>query len=76
MPVAPAWVHLMPDSFRRCPTTALHPAVEVMDATGRRLAKARLPESVAGMARLRGMVGGQLGESAEEDDAGQMVAGD
>ena len=25
MPVAPAWVHLMPDSFRRCPTTALHP---------------------------------------------------
>jgi transposase len=36
-----------------------------MDATGRRLAKARLPEGVAGMARLHAMIGEQLGEDAE-----------
>jgi hypothetical protein len=37
-----------------------------MDASGRRLAKARLPEGVAGMARLHAMIGEQLGEDAEE----------
>ncbi|MGH3683725.1 MAG: IS110 family transposase [Pseudonocardiaceae bacterium] len=42
-----------------------HHDVEVMDATGRRLAKARLPEGVAGMARLHAMIGEQLGEDAE-----------
>jgi transposase len=40
--------------------------VELMDATGRRLAKARLPEGVAGMARLHAMIGEQLGEGAED----------
>jgi transposase len=39
--------------------------VELMDATGRRLAKARLPEEVAGMARLHAMIGEALGEDAE-----------
>src|ERR687894_1076511 len=56
--------------------------VELMDATGRRLAKARLPEGVAGMARLHAMIGEQLGEDAEaaevavgiETDRGPWVA--
>ena len=46
-----------------------------MDTPGRRLAKARLPEGVAGIARLHAMVGGQLGEDADEDDAGQVAVG-
>jgi transposase len=44
-----------------------HHDVELMDATGRRLAKARLPEGVAGMARLHTMIGEQLGEDTEAD---------
>ncbi len=43
-----------------------HHDVELMDATGRRLAKARLPEGVVGMARLHTMIGEQLGEDAEQ----------
>lgn len=43
-----------------------HHDVELMDATGRRLAKARLPEGVAGMARLHAMIGEQLGDDADE----------
>jgi transposase len=52
-----------------------HHDVELMDAGGRRLAKARLPEGVAGIARLHAMIGEQLGEDAEEDDAGQVSVG-
>ena len=37
-----------------------------MDAAGRRLAKARLPEGVAGIARLHAMIGAQLGEDADD----------
>jgi transposase len=56
--------------------------VELMDATGRRLAKARLPEEVAGMAGLHAMIGEALGEDAEvaevavgiETDRGPWVA--
>jgi transposase len=44
-----------------------HHDVEVMDAVGRRLAKARLPEGVAGMALLHRMIGGQVGEASDED---------
>ena len=44
-----------------------HHDVELMDATGRRLAKARLPEGVAGMARLHTMIGEQLGEDTETE---------
>jgi transposase len=40
--------------------------VEVMDDSGRRLAKARLPEGVAGMARLHAMIGDLVGEEVEE----------
>ena len=46
-----------------------HHDVELMDAAGRVLAKRRLPEGVAGMARLHEMIGQQLGE-----DAGAEVA--
>jgi len=52
-----------------------HHDVELMDATGRRLAKARLPEGVAGIAGLHAMIGGQLGEDADEEDAGQVAVG-
>ena len=45
-----------------------HHDVEVMDATGRRLAKARLPEGVAGIARLHAMIGAQLA-----DDVASLV---
>jgi transposase len=46
-----------------------HHDVELMDAAGKRLGKARLPEGVAGMARLHAMVGQALGE----DDPGHRV---
>ncbi len=52
-----------------------HHDVELMDSAGRRLAKARLPEGVAGIARLHAMIGEQLGEDADEDDAGQVAIG-
>ena len=52
-----------------------HHDVELMDVGGRRLAKARLPEGVAGIARLHAMIGEQLGEDADEDDAGQVAIG-
>ena len=58
-----------------------HHDVELMDAAGRVLAKRRLPEGVAGMARLHEMVGQQLGEDADaevvvgiETDRGPWVA--
>ncbi|MFL6119071.1 MAG: IS110 family transposase, partial [Actinophytocola sp.] len=37
-----------------------------MDGSGRRLAKARLPEGVAGMTRLHAMVGELVGDDADE----------
>jgi transposase len=43
-----------------------HHDVELMDATGKTLAKARLPEGVAGIARLHAMIGAQLGEDVED----------
>jgi transposase len=52
-----------------------HHDVELMDAGGRRLAKARLPEGVAGIARLHAMIGEQLGDDADEEDAGQVAVG-
>jgi transposase len=45
-----------------------HHDVELMDGSGRRLAKARLPEGVAGMARLHAMIGQQLGEDVEDSE--------
>src|ERR1039458_6797835 len=43
-----------------------HHDVEVMDERGRVLARARLPEGVAGMARLHELIGEQLGEGADD----------
>ncbi len=43
-----------------------HHDVELMDATGRVLARKRLPEGVAGMARLHELTGQQLGEDGED----------
>ncbi|MGH3231609.1 MAG: IS110 family transposase, partial [Streptosporangiaceae bacterium] len=59
-----------------------HHDVEVMDAAGRVLAKRRLPEGVAGIARLHELIGEHLGDGAEdaevvigiETDRGPWVA--
>jgi hypothetical protein len=40
-----------------------HHDVELMDASGRVLARARLPEGAAGMARLHAMIGEHLGDA-------------
>ena len=59
-----------------------HHDVELMDEQGRVLARKRLPEGVAGMARLHELIGEQLGEDADdaeviigiETDRGPWVA--
>lgn len=51
-----------------------HHDVELTDTFGKRLAKARLPEGVRGMARLHAMIGQALGENADEL-ADQVVIG-
>ena len=48
-----------------------HHDVELMDQAGRVLAKRRLPEGVAGMARLHELIGQQLSEDA--DDAEVLI---
>ncbi|MFI5898532.1 IS110 family transposase [Actinoplanes sp. NPDC051513] len=50
-----------------------HHDVEVMDATGRRLAKARLPEGMAGMTRLHAMIGQALGDDVDAEDVAARV---
>jgi transposase len=49
-----------------------HHDVEVMNEAGKVLAKRRLPEGVAGMARLHELIGEHLGEDA---DGAEVVAG-
>jgi transposase len=44
-----------------------HHDVEVQDASGRKLVGARLPEGVAGMARLHELIAGVVGADAEPD---------
>jgi transposase len=44
-----------------------HHDVELMDPAGQRLAKARLPEGVAGMSRLHAMIAEQVGDVPDED---------
>jgi transposase/transposase IS116/IS110/IS902 family protein len=59
-----------------------HHDIEVMDAAGRVLARGRLPEGAAGMARLHAMIGERLGDDGEgaevavgiETDRGPWVA--
>jgi hypothetical protein len=43
-----------------------HHDVELMDAAGRVLARKRLPEGVAGMARLHELIGAHLGDEPDE----------
>jgi len=43
-----------------------HHDVELMGSAGQMLARARLPEGVAGIAKLHAMLGEQLGEDADE----------
>jgi transposase len=50
-----------------------HHDVEVQDETGRRLGKARLPEGIAGIARLHAMIGQHIGD--DEDEQVQVVVG-
>jgi transposase len=50
-----------------------HHDVEVQDETGRRLGKARLPEGIAGIARLHAMIGQHVGD--DEDEQIQVVIG-
>ncbi|MEU8265509.1 IS110 family transposase [Micromonospora sp. NPDC048999] len=54
-----------------------HHDVEVMDACGRRLARARLPEGVVGITRLHAMIGQWLGDDVDgtEDVAGRVKIG-
>src|SRR5215468_7668193 len=49
-----------------------HHDVELMNEQGRVLARRRLPEGVAGMARLHELIGEQLGEDA---DAAEVIIG-
>jgi hypothetical protein len=49
-----------------------HHDVEVMDETGTVLAKKRLPEGVAGIAQLHGLIGGLL---AEDPDGARVSVG-
>lgn len=50
-----------------------HHNVEVMDVSGRRLAKARLPEGMAGMARLHAMIGKALGDDIDAEEGASRV---
>jgi transposase len=52
-----------------------HHDVELQDETGRRLARARLPEGVAGMARLHAMIGEHIGEADEHEEPVQVIVG-
>ena len=46
-----------------------HHDVELMDVGGKKLAGARLPEGVAGIARLHAMIGAQLGDDVQDTAA-------
>lgn len=51
-----------------------HHDVELQDATGHRLGKARLPEGIVGMARLHAMIGEHVGE-VDDDEPVQVIVG-
>jgi transposase len=50
-----------------------HHGIEVLDTAGQRLARARLPEGVAGIARLHAIVGELAGEDADDTDVEVLV---
>ena len=45
-----------------------HHDIELMDAAGRKLSQARLPEGASGIARLHALIGDQLGEDADDSE--------
>src|SRR5258708_24562445 len=53
-----------------------HHDVELMDAAGRVLARRRLPEGVAGMARLHELIGQYLGEDDQDAEGGIRIETD
>src|SRR5512132_3721007 len=50
-----------------------HHDIEVLDAAGHRLVRARLPEGVAGIARLHAIIGELAGEDAQDEDTQVLV---
>jgi transposase len=50
-----------------------HHDIEVLDAAGHRLVRARLPEGVAGIARLHAIIGELAGEAAQDEDTQVLV---
>jgi hypothetical protein len=52
-----------------------HHDVEVVDETGRRLARARLPEGMAGMTRLHELLAEHLDQDTVDPGAGSLAAG-
>jgi hypothetical protein len=61
LPLRRRWVLFIGDDWAKD-----HHDVEIGDEAGRRLARARLPEGLAGMSRLRSLIGGhQLPEWAD-----------
>jgi transposase len=53
-----------------------HHDVEVMDETGRRLGRARLPDGVAGVSRLHELIGAQLAEDVGPDQVAIAIETD
>jgi transposase len=52
-----------------------HHDVEILDAGGKRLARARLPEGMVGMTRLHELIAEQLDEDAVDAETGMLAAG-
>lgn len=51
-----------------------HHDIEIQDETGRRLAKARLPEGIEGISRLHALLAGHLPEEWADPDTGMVRA--
>ncbi|HVL83981.1 MAG TPA: IS110 family transposase [Pseudonocardia sp.] len=52
-----------------------HHDVEILDAQGKRLARARLVEGMAGMTRLHELIAEHLGDDAVDSETGMLAAG-
>jgi len=52
-----------------------HHDVEILDDAGRRLARARLPEGMAGMTRLHELLAAHLGDDAVDSQTGMLASG-
>jgi hypothetical protein len=53
-----------------------HHDVEILDETGRRLTKARLPEGMVGMSRLHELLAEHLGEDVIDPETGTLAEGE